>query len=107
LAIKFKRLFSPKGLAHIRWRLENLRGLVANGEVEVLRVPLLRRMGHVLVIKKLNQRLSGWNNQRQERDRSLWEGRFKSMPVKDSQRLEKTRLRWCSGRHRRCLPPGT
>jgi hypothetical protein len=44
LLARLKRLYSPEAFARIRWQLENLRGLGANKEAEVLRESFFRRM---------------------------------------------------------------
>jgi len=84
-------IYSTETVQRIGWQLESFRAGGLDREASALRAKFLARMRDVpSFMRELKQRFTQWHNRREGRKGPLWEDRYKSVLVEDSETAVRT-----------------
>jgi len=84
-------VYSPETVQRIGWQLQSFRAGGLDREADALRTKFLARMRDVpSFMRELKQRFTQWHNRREGRKGPLWEDRYKSVLVEDSETAVRT-----------------
>lgn len=84
-------IYRPEMVLRVAWQLEGFRKNGMQEQAEALRARYLARMRDIpSFMRELKQRFSQWHNARVRRRGPLWEDRYKSVLVEDSETAVRT-----------------